>query len=262
MPDPDTPAPPQIVTIAGGRPIRAVWRNELEGLTFQVGTGATRLFAKWAPSGSGIHLAGEAERIEWAGRYVAVPDVVDVGRDPDGEWLVTTGLPGESAVGERWRSNPAAATTAIGVGLRTLHDALPATTCPFSWSTTDRVALAHRRAAAGEIDPSQWHPDHESLSLRDALAVLDDPPPDDRLVVCHGDTCAPNTIVADDGSVSGHVDLGALGVADRWADLAVATWSTTWNYGTGWERAVLDAYGIEWDGARVRYYRLLWDLGP
>lgn len=33
----------------------------------------------------------------------------------------------------------------------------------------------------------------------------------------------------------------ALGVADRWADLAVATWSTTWNYGPGWEEPVLDA---------------------
>jgi kanamycin kinase len=24
------------------------------------------------------------------------------------------------------------------------------------------------------------------------------------------------------------VDLGELGIADRWADLAVATWSTEW----------------------------------
>ena len=41
--------------------------------------------------------------------------------------------------------------------------------------------------------------------------------------------------LAADGRCSGQVDLGELGVADRWADLAVATWSTTWNYGPGWE---------------------------
>jgi hypothetical protein len=56
--------------------------------------------------------------------------------------------------------------------------------------------------------------------------------------------------------------VNELGVADRWADLAIATWSTTWNYGPGWETALLDAYGIAPDPDRTRYYRLLWDLGP
>ena len=55
-------------------------------------------------------------------------------------------------------------------------------------------------------------------------------PPIDRLVVCHGDACAPNTLIDDDGRCCGHVDLDALGVADRWADLAVATMSLEWNY--------------------------------
>ncbi len=59
-----------------------------------------------------------------------------------------------------------------------------------------------------------------------------------------------------------HVDFGAMGVADRWADLAVATWSTQWNYGPGFEAVLLDAYGIGPDPVRTRYYRLLWDLGP
>lgn len=84
----------------------------------------------------------------------------------------------------------------------------------------------------------------------------------DRAVVCHGDPCAPNTLLTDDGAWSGHVDMGSLGVADRWADLAVATWSTRWNYGDGWERPLLDAYGVEPDPERTAYYRLLRDLGP
>jgi kanamycin kinase len=51
-------------------------------------------------------------------------------------------------------------------------------------------------------------------------------------------------------------------VADRWADLAIATWSTGWNYGPGWESLLLEAYGVPPDPDRTRYYRLLWDLGP
>src|ERR1700728_4085606 len=82
----------------------------------------------------------------------------------------------------------------------------------------------------------------------------------DKLVVCHGDACAPNTLLTGDGRWSGHVDLGLLGVADRWADLAVATWSAEWNYGPGWDGLLLDSYGIRPDPERTRYYRLLWDL--
>ena len=82
------------------------------------------------------------------------------------------------------------------------------------------------------------------------------------LVVCHGDACAPNTLIGADGRWSAHVDFDCLGVADRWADLAVATWSTEWNYGPGWEGELLAAYGIGPDSERTAYYRLLWDLAP
>jgi len=54
--------------------------------------------------------------------------------------------------------------------------------------------------------------------------------------------------------------FGALGVADRWADLAIATWSTQWNYGPGWERHLLAAYGINRDLRRTAYYRFA--VGP
>jgi kanamycin kinase len=53
-----------------------------------------------------------------------------------------------------------------------------------------------------------------------------------------------------------------MGVGDRWADLAVATWSAGWNYGTDWEEPLLVAYGVAPDLERTRYYRLLYDLAP
>jgi kanamycin kinase len=84
--------------------------------------------------------------------------------------------------------------------------------------------------------------------------------PHEDLVVCHGDACAPNTLLDDNGEWRAHVDLGGLGVGDRWADLAVMAWSTEWNYGTGWVMTVYDAYGVEPDEEKIRYYRLLWTL--
>lgn len=64
----------------------------------------------------------------------------------------------------------------------------------------------------------------------------------------------------DDGTFAAHVDLGSLGLADRWADLAIAAWSTEWNYGPGYDGIVYDAYGIDPDPERITFYRLLWDV--
>lgn len=122
--------------------------------------------------------------------------------------------------------------------------------------------LACRRVEAGSVVPDDdFHEEHRHLSTRRALDLLDaDRPPTEDLVVCHGDYCLPNVLIDDDGRVTGYVDLGELGVADRWWDLAVATWSVTWNLGPGWEGMFLQAYGVEPDPRRTAYYRLLYDM--
>jgi kanamycin kinase len=257
-PAPEAAVPAAARRLAAGRPVRVVWENELGGLTFEIG-GAQREYVKWQRAGCPIDLDAEAARLWWAGAYTPVPRVLARGRDAAGEWLVTTALPGRSAVDERWRAHPGPAVAAVGAGLRALHDALPTATCPFDWSAGSRVRHILRRGVPARADRST---EHRHLSPADVRRILADAPSVDRLVVCHGDACAPNTLIADDGSWCGHVDLGALGVADRWADLAVATWSTQWNYGPGWESALLEAYGIEPDERRIAYYRLLWDLAP
>jgi kanamycin kinase len=258
----DVVVPPRVQGLAGGDSVRCVWVNQLGGLTFEVGEGARRRFVKWVPIGTCIDLGQEASRLAWASAFTPVPRVIDCGHDRSGSWLVTLPLPGETAVSERWKGAPEAAATQIGQALRALHDALPVDSCRYAWSRSDRVRDARRRFALGAITPSRWHPEHRGLSTDEVLARLDDGPEIDRLVVCHGDACAPNTLLTADGRWSGHVDLGSLGVADRWADLAVATWSTQWNYGSGFEDCLLDGYGVEPDPARTAYYRLLWEVGP
>lgn len=263
----EQPDPPRAVRErAAGRTVHCVWENQLGGLTFRIedADGVPVEYVKWAPAGSGLDLAKEAGRLRWAAARTTVPRVVDLLGDDDGSTcLITAPIAGDSAVAPMWLAQPERAVTAIGRGLRQLHDVLDPADCPFSWSVEDRLRDVRRLVADGtRAEPSGWNEDHQHLALDDVLGVLASPPPVDRLVVCHGDACAPNTLVAPDGSVAGHVDLGSLGVADRWADLAIATWSTGWNYGPGWEDVLLDAYGIASDPDRTRYYRLLWDLGP
>jgi aminoglycoside phosphotransferase len=261
VPDGEVVLPPAVAASAAGQQLRLVWQNELGGQTYEVGTGAERRFVKWTPAASGIDVANEVIRLAWAANLARVPRVLDHGTDELGAWIITAGLPGENAVTDRWKSEPAAAVIAIGQGLRALHDELPVDTCPFSWSVEHRLVATRQLAELGRLDPTTWDPIHQPLGIAGAFELLREPPSIDKLVVCHGDACAPNTLLTDDGQWSGHVDLGALGVADRWADIAVATWSTEWNYGPGWENTLLGAYGIAPDAERTRFYRLLWDIG-
>jgi kanamycin kinase len=255
--------PAVVRSLAGRRAVRLVWENDYAA-TFEVGAeaDANRCFVKWSPVEFPLDLSAEAARMTWAAPFTPVPVVLDLGADESGSWLITKALPGRNAVEPKWLAEPATAVRALGEGLRAMHAALPVDDCPFSWMAELRVERSVQAVANGWADPgTQWHQVHQHLSVEQALELAADIPPVDQLVVCHGDACAPNTLLTDDGRWSGHVDLGDLGVADRWADLAVATWSLQWNYGPGWDDLLLDAYGVTQDAERTSYYRLLWDLG-
>ena len=259
-PDGTQRTPPIVTELADGRKIEPVWVNAVGGLTFQLGEGQTREFVKWTPRGNGVDLNEEIRRLQWARRYIVVPQVLKQGADEEGSWFVSAGLPGTTAVADRWREEPATAVREIGTALRAMHDTLPVADCPFDWSAENRVARAKQAAANGKMNPQDWHDIHERLTVSRVLDLIADTPPLDKLVVCHGDSCCPNTLIGDDGHWTAHVDLDTLGVADRWADLAVAAWSTEWNYGPNWTEPLLEAYGIEPDWDRITYYKLLWDV--
>ncbi|BAJ74863.1 aminoglycoside phosphotransferase [Microbacterium testaceum StLB037] len=240
IPAASEPVPGRVRELAGDAHIEPVWRNALGGLTFRAAGADGIRFVKYGPRNAETSMRAEAERLRWASAFTPVPRALDEGRDATHEWLVTEAVPGLSAVDPRWIADPARAVRAVGRGLRALHDALPVAECPFSWTVPDRLANAAGRGIQVPVE-------------------LYDAPPIDRLVVCHGDACAPNTLLGDDGEWTAHVDLGALGVADRWADLAAATLSTGWNYGPGWEEALLTAYGVAPDATRLAFYQALWN---
>lgn len=240
IPGPDLPVPPRVRALAGGAVLVPVWQNELGGVAFRATDADGIRFVKYGPRNRETTMAAEADRLRWAAPHTPVPRVIDQGGDDTHEWLVTEGMPGESAVSPRWIADPATAVRAIGEGLRSLHDSLPVAACPFRWDVASRVANAGARGIRLPVE-------------------LRSPPPVDRLVVCHGDACAPNTLLSDAGAWTAHVDLGALGVGDRWADIAVAALSTGWNYGPGWEVPLVEAYGVPFDAERMSYYRRLWE---
>ena len=84
-------------------------------------------------------------------------------------------------------------------------------------------------------------------------------PAEEDLVFTHGDYCTPNLLVDPDTlSLTGFIDWGRAGVADRYQDLALAARSIEYNFGAAWVKPFYDAYGITHpDAAKEDYYRLL-----
>ena len=216
--------PQDVVALAGTSGVTPLWRNPEGGVTVRLDDDAGARVLKWSPFGSDVALDDERARLEWASAWHSVPRVLAGGVAGEGDWLLLEFVDGLSAVSKRWRTEPRTAVRALGEGLRRLHEALPVAECP-------------------------W------------LAGLDGPGDADVLVVAHGDACAPNTLLDAHGAFLAHVDLGQLGVADRWLDLAVGSMSLDWNFGPGWQAEYFAAYGVQADHGRIAEWRAWWHRG-
>lgn len=142
--------------------------------------------------------------------------------------------------------------------MRRLH-ALPVADCPFDASHPVRLAQARRNIDAGRVDEADfddiragWTADQVWEALHASM------PPAFERIVTHGDFSTGNILIDADGSVTGIVDVGRLGVADPYQDLAVL-WNNFEAYGLG--ARLFEAYGIaEPDEARLHFHLLLDEL--
>lgn len=205
-------------------------------------------------------LQDEAERIRWAKPYLPVPEVLESGYDGRVRWLLTSGLSGTDATGEQWKKSPSKLIRALAEGLKQFHST-PVADCPYDFTLETALTQVRTRAEAGLIDTeNDLHEEFSHLTVDCAVKLLEtNRPKQEDLVVCHGDYCLPN-ILLENWKATGFVDLGELGVADKWWDIAIASWSITWNLGPGLEHLFYREYGVKPDTEKIRYYRLLYDL--
>jgi kanamycin kinase len=252
--------PPQVQAAHDGWKCTVAWEGERCRTWRLTSEAGEERFAKVGPSELYPSLADEAARTRWARPWVTVPDVVEQDADGDVQWLVTIALDGVDATVEKLSMDPRTLVPMLGAALRTWHETLPVDECPFDFRLD--AALEHCRHRVTETT-SSWdglRGRNDRLTPAAALAKLErDRPPDEDLVVCHGDYCFPNVFITD-GRVTGFLDVGELGVADRWWDIAIGAWSTTWNVDPKHEPLFYEGYGVDPDPDRIAYYRLLYEV--
>lgn len=202
-------------------------------------------------------IAAEAARLAWLTEHgFPCPRVVD--HQPG--VLVMTAVPGRSAA-EDWPDDlRPRVVDAFADALRALHD-MPTAACPFDRSLAVAVPAAERAVDFGRVNLDALDPERRRWTAPRLLEELHRTRPTaEDLVVCHGDPCLANLLFDDDGRLTGVIDVGRLGVADRYHDLAIATRSLANNWGPSYADRLLKRYGLpagRVDAEKIRFYQLL-----
>ena len=222
------------------------------------------LVLKLAERGAEIGgIAAEAARTRWLSTRFPAPRIVADGGDDRVEWLLAEALPGRDATASPLAGDPARLAHQLGRILRRLHDDVDPADCPFDGRTATLLAHARAQVAAGRVDPADFQPIHRGLGPDELLAVVEQVAPDDPAdpVVTHGDYCLPNVVLTDEGELAGLVDLGLLGVGDRYRDIGIGARSIAANLGGPAVGPFVDGYGIDRpDLARIDAFVMLDEL--
>ena len=204
-------------------------------------------------------LQAEVQRLRWLAGRLPVPEVVGYEVTPEAEYLAVTRLPGVPLHHPDALLHPLRVTELLARALRELH-ALPVRDCPFNASLAVTLRQARERLEAGLVDESNFDDDRGLTAVQVMKELLNTRPAHEDVVVTHGDPCLPNMLL-DGEYLSGFVDVGRLGLADRHADLSLAYRSLNRNIGSEMAEHFLDVYGRTLvDTVKLRYYALLDEL--
>ena len=216
------------------------------------------VFAKCCGVDGVADLVAERDRVDWlAGTGIAGARLLDWIDGPAGAALLTSAVPGVAAVELPWSER---LSDSFAAALREFHE-LPVETCPFERRLADAVTQAEDVVRRGAVNPQFLTDEWRQVAPEQLLAELHTALPavqaSAELVVCHGDACLPNFLFDPETlECTGAIDVGRLGIADRYADLALvkAQFGDVWSVDAS---GFFTTYGVTPDPRRLAFYRLL-----
>lgn len=171
-------------------------------------------------------------------------EVLFYSRENERDVLLSARVKGEDCTHANFLSEPRKLASTIAKELRRLHE-IDFSACPIKERTNDYISTVFENYRTGNYDTSHFPDSFGYANAQDAIRVFEEGMSalkTDTLI--HGDYCLPNIMLNDDFSLSGFIDLGAGGVADRHIDLFWGAWTLGFNLGTDeYRRDFFDAYG-------------------
>lgn len=217
------------------------------------------LFLKHGAEAFADDVADEMARLQWLVEHLPVPAVRRFVRTPGEAWLLMTAIPGETAyqIMERDPEARPAVVDALAAFLRRIH-AIPVGECPFDSDHAGRLALARKRIDAGLVQADDFDDERRGWTAEqvwEAMNRLLPFAPDH--VVTHGDFSLDNLLLRE-GKITGCIDVGRTGRADRYQDLAIL-WNCLEEFGPALQSRFLRQYGIDRVDRRKLQFHLMLD---
>lgn len=197
-------------------------------------------YLKIADGSAAEDLRREASRLRWIGERLPVPKVLSFVAG-DTSFLLLSELAGTPAHTWKGRLNEENLMEVLAAALVTIH-ALPIDDCPFDGLLESELAEAEQRLADGavvRVDFIRTYDEEPETSLewlRANTSLVRD------RVFTHGDFCLPNVLIKE-GVVTGIVDWGLAGIADRHRDWMSVDVTLRLNGSSQHLRAFHEAYG-------------------
>ncbi|MES2202256.1 MAG: APH(3') family aminoglycoside O-phosphotransferase [candidate division FCPU426 bacterium] len=202
-------------------------------------------------------LEAHAIALKWLSGKLPVSELYAFVKTESLAALLTSAIEGTDASEWCKTETPERVAEACALALLKIH-ALAPEGCPLDARLDRRIQEAKVNLDAGLVDLEDLD---EVRQGRPGPALfqelIDRRPPSEDLVFVHGDYCLPNIFVKDD-MLTGFVDLGRCGIADRYQDLALLCRSLKFNLGKDMVQVVADVYGQgALDSEKLDYYCLL-----
>lgn len=202
--------------------------------------------------------------MDWLAGRLPAPACLYHAAEGGMSYLLMSRVRGKMACAREYLRDPVRLTAILADCLKRMW-AVDITDCPVRWDLRRKLPIARAAAESGAVDVEDVEPEtFGEGGFRDPLHLADwlssHQPPEDP-VLSHGDFC-PENIFLENGQLSGLIDLGRTGIADRWQDIALCHRSLRHNFaGSGFDADLLfERLDIEPDREKLRYYTLLDEL--
>jgi len=209
------------------------------------------------------------ENMRWMGKRVPVPQVIQYEVVGDKSYLLMSKVDGKMSCDPYYMEHPNEMVELLAEGLRMLWSV------DISGGRQDWSLEGDLEKVRESLD-REWEtgrmvvaPDGKALySPEEVMEWLEENKPKEELALSHGDYCLPNVFFKD-GKVSGFIDLGASGVADKYLDIADCYWSLKHNFNgffggkayANFDPSILfEKLGPEIDVKKVQYILFIYHL--
>lgn len=220
-----------------------------------------------------IETDNENAVVKWLNGRVTVPDILAYQIEREKAYTLMTKVEGNMLCEEAYLTAPDRLIKLVAKGLRMLWS-VNVEDCPLKASRLDerlkaaRYNVENNLVDLDNVEPETFGPGGFA-SPEELLCWLELNKPEEDIVLTHGDFCLPNIFVDNNRTIS-FIDLGKMGPADRWQDIAIALRSLEHNFSGKYNGGIayfqfepdmlLDELGIEMDEKKNRYYMLLDEL--